>query len=130
MTDHLTRLLFAERGYTFSNPERAYTFSTLTEQRIVSDIKEKFCYVALDFKQETEAAATSRTLDKQYTLPDGLSVCTIGKERFTAPEALFQPSAADFESPGIHVTVFDSIMRCPFNARQKMFANIVMVSFS
>ncbi|XP_038664821.1 actin-3-like isoform X1 [Scyliorhinus canicula] len=119
LTDYLLESLI-HRGCHFSMP---------AERLIAENIKEKLCYVALDYDQETVMAAATSSRDKSYELPDG-QILMIKNECFQCPEALFQPSFLGMPSAGVHETAHESIEACESCLRSDLYANIVLAGGS
>jgi actin, other eukaryote len=115
LTDYLLKIL----------SERGLHLSTSAEREIVKDLKEKTCYVALDFDQELNESKTGTSKEANYEMPDG-SVVTIGSERFRCPEVLFKPSLIGKEFTGIHDQTYQSIMKSDVDVRKDLYQNIVL----
>ena len=77
LTEHMVKIL----------SEVGHNFSTSAEKEIVRDIKEKLCYIALDYEAEMKTYATNN-MEKIYELPDGRTV-SVGNQMFRCPEAMF-----------------------------------------
>jgi actin-related protein 2 len=104
--------------------QRGYAFNRTADFETVRQIKEKLCYVAFDTQFENKLAHDTTVLVKTYELPDGrvikVSVCVraparthahrvtqVGKERFEAPECLFQPHLIDVDGGGMAEMLFE-----------------------
>jgi actin-related protein len=85
VTDYLIRIFYEEGVH----------LTTTAEREIAKDIKEKTCYVALDFEDEKKYY---KSID--YEMPDGNKIF-IKDQRFSAPEILFQPEICGKNTGGI-----------------------------
>jgi actin len=114
VTEHMRRLLY----------ERGFSFSSAVDEWQVRLIKEKLGYVADDYAAEL-AKPADEFPPEEFDLPDGQCV-EVGKERFRAPEILFDPAIVHQEHPSISDFVAGTIKTCDINIRKDLSANIVL----
>ncbi|XP_006861877.1 PREDICTED: actin-related protein T3 [Chrysochloris asiatica] len=107
--------------------DRGVMLFSAADRQIVADIKETYCYVAMNY--EEEMAKTPDYLEKVYQLPDGKTI-RLHEELFNCPEALFTPSLMRLEAPGIDKMCFNSIMKCDTDLRNSFFSNIILAGGS
>ena len=98
-----TALAIQGKKIGFGKAKRGYAFTTAAEHKIGLDVKEKLCYIALDFDTEMKEASESSDKEKTCKRPDG-NIITVGSKRFRCPEVLFQPNFICKEASGIHDT--------------------------
>ncbi|ETO31848.1 hypothetical protein RFI_05270 [Reticulomyxa filosa] len=102
-----------------------YLFTTISEKQAIQQLKEALSYVALDYEQELKKAETSTDCQRVYTLPDGQTI-TVGSERFRCAEALFKPYWAGPDREGVHMLIYQSLMKCEDELRGVLSKNIVL----
>jgi actin-related protein len=129
LPDGIQRINLAGRDLTDylikSLSEGGLHLTTDAEREVAKDIKEKLCYVALDFEAELNESKGSSLKYAEYEMPDG-SLVTIGSERFRIPEVLFKPSLIGKEFGGIHEQVYQAIQMSDVDVRKDLYQNIVL----
>ncbi|XP_053571950.1 actin-1-like [Bombina bombina] len=101
--------------------ETGHSFASSAEKEIVKDLKEKLCYVALNPEQEMRAEQAL----KEYKLPDDNTI-RIGSQLFRAPEILFNPASNGSDAPGVHEMLLNSIAKCSWYVRRRLYGNILL----
>ena len=90
-------------------------------KHIVNDIKEKSCYIPLDYGQELKSV---KPFD--YELPDGNHII-IDDKRIKCPEAfIFNPKLKWFEEKGFAEICNDLIQNCDLDLRKDLYNCIVL----
>ncbi|KAJ6248946.1 actin-7-related [Anaeramoeba flamelloides] len=112
VTEYLAKLL----------SEKGASFTTTAEKQIVKGIKEKVCYVSQDYQRDL--SSWNPKLFK-YELPDTRQI-EIEKDAFMCTEILFNPSLIGIEQPGVHEIVYNAIMDCDIDSRERFFTNILV----
>jgi len=86
----------------------------------VKDLKEKFCYVALDYDEE------KRTLKSKSPQKDDGKASPLGVEQIQVAEAFFNPSLIDQNHDPLPLSLLTIIQKCDTKVQQALLDNIVL----
>ena len=98
----------------------SHIFTTTVDKEIVKAIKEKACYISLDYMNELKYVEPY-----SYELPDG-NHALIKYPRIECPEALFTPSIVYKNGIGIAQALYNSIQRSDFDIRKDLYNSIIL----
>ncbi|KAK3522763.1 hypothetical protein QTP86_034196 [Hemibagrus guttatus] len=104
--------------------EKGVCMRTSAEMEIVREIKEKCCFIALNY-EAVLGGGGGASAPMHYTLPDG-HVISLTTERFRAPEILFRPELIGQDYYGMHESIFRSVLRSDIDLRRDLVGNIVL----
>ena len=107
---------YNEKGYIDSN--------NFSNNLVVNEIKEKYCYVASDFELE-EQKQYQKGNGSRFEIPNG-EMISIGGESFQSPEMLFKPSLNGKNFEGIHNVIFNTINKCEKELQKELYENIIL----
>jgi len=105
--------------------ESGVSLTSTAEFDIVKDIKEKKCYVALNYDEEMKAFENDKTKETTYELPDG-KVITFGNQQIRCPEVLFRPSMIGKDFASVDKMVYNGINNCDIDVRRTLYENILL----
>lgn len=105
--------------------ESGVALTSTAEFDIVKDIKEKKCYVALNYDEEMKAFETDKTKETTYELPDG-KVITFGNQQIRCPEVLYKPSILGKDIASVDKMVYNGINNCDIDVRRTLYENILL----
>ncbi|KAL6039228.1 hypothetical protein STEG23_027064, partial [Scotinomys teguina] len=94
------------------------------DHEYIRDLKEKHCYVALDYDMEKLKTETP-SYQKKLQLPDGKEI-NLGQEAFMYAEALFNTTLIGKSNLGIHIQAQESITSCDRSHWKTLFGHIIV----
>jgi actin-related protein 2 len=104
---------------------RGYAFNRTADFETVRKIKEKLCYVGCDLELENKLAQETTVLVSTYKLPDG-RIIKVGRERFMAPEALFDTNLMDVDGMGMSEGLFTVVNSADQDLRAELYKHVVL----
>lgn len=128
VTEHLMSQLingkysFPDDNFLLWRKKKKSKFTVSSKVEIIREMKEQYCYIAPDFATSLADPAFE---EESVRLPDG-NMIVMGRQKFTAPEIIFQPELASKKTCGLGELLYYSLMKCDEKLRAELAANITL----
>jgi actin len=96
--------------------EDGHSFQQTSEKEIARDIKERLCYVSMNYEEDLQQFESDDNLFKEYELPDS-STIKIGDVLIRTPEIMFKPHLVGKDINGIHEQIVSCINKTDLDLR-------------
>ncbi|XP_072100264.1 actin-3-like isoform X2 [Mobula birostris] len=117
LTEYMMRSLAENNSWSFTSKAGLDT---------IRNIKEKFCYVALDFEAELQNFKNNPDgIKEEYVLPDGQNMI-ITNQKFSCPEVMFKPFLIGKDIQNLPALAHSVIEHCNEEICNEMYTNIVL----
>ncbi|GMS84309.1 hypothetical protein PENTCL1PPCAC_6484 [Pristionchus entomophagus] len=122
--------------------------NVVEETFVMNECKEDACFVSMQFDKDSEIArcrGEENTMVREYVLPDfstrqrgilrepvkameeEIQKIRLNMERFSVPEALFNPSNIGINQMGVAECIVHSVCKCPENLREALLQNLYLI---
>jgi len=104
-----------------------YHLNSSADKVLVRKIKEKFCFVAGDKDMMSKLEEETCALRVEYSMDNGEKIY-LEKERYMAPECLFEPGLIGRSDKGVHELTYESVYNrnVSLGSRKELMAHIVL----
>ena len=109
---------------------RGFNIITSDTLDLIREVKEKHCYVALDYDREMQKAENHpEEFQKSITVTEAngdAKEVILGREMFHCAEPIFQPQMLGLSTCGLSDAICNSVRKCDVGIRNELFSNIVL----
>ena len=103
--------------------EIGVSMTTSAEREIVKNLKEKLCYVSLDYEEDMKNEKSCK--EEVYEMPDGGQI-RVGSLRFRCSEALFKPSLIGKDYSGMAEQSYSAVHKSEVDIRKDLISNVIL----
>jgi len=105
--------------------EDGLKFDSTADREIAKQIKEKLCYVSMDYEKELQEYHSNPDKKKDFDLPDGTKV-KVGDVIMKTPECLFKPAMLGMDIPGVHQAIYNCVQKADMDLRTTLYQSITL----